>query len=243
MVLCNMLGCVRRMQPSIELHHQLADWEGGAGRPAGHGTKRALRIVPRWVQEGKGSGHPFVDAIFRAAEFGTASLEEGADQRQFQEAAQRVIYGTADLQRAYKEAVAGMQLPPLACKMSAQDFDVLELLSTIPAANTSRWMLSKAITTWTSRRSSDLRKTAFSCHRGLDHDRRMPFGLKNAPAHFQRFMERHLPGRLRSDRAAPNNLANPILRPSSNRKRSQPGDYRQRVREFIISKLTESTAG
>lgn len=32
-------------------------------------------------------------------------------------------------------------------------------------------------------------KTAFVCHRGLFQYRRVPFGLKGAPAHFQRFMD------------------------------------------------------
>lgn len=32
-------------------------------------------------------------------------------------------------------------------------------------------------------------KTAFTCHRGLFHYTRIPFGLKNAPAFFQRFMD------------------------------------------------------
>ena len=36
----------------------------------------------------------------------------------------------------------------------------------------------------------DKDKTSFSCHRGLFRFKRMPFGLRNAPAQFQRFMNR-----------------------------------------------------
>jgi hypothetical protein len=39
-------------------------------------------------------------------------------------------------------------------------------------------------------------KTAFLTHRGLCHYKRMPFGLKTAPAVFQKFMDNML-GRLR----------------------------------------------
>lgn len=36
---------------------------------------------------------------------------------------------------------------------------------------------------------SDKWKTAFICHKGLFQYKRVPFGLKNAPSHFQRFMD------------------------------------------------------
>lgn len=36
---------------------------------------------------------------------------------------------------------------------------------------------------------ADRWKTAFSCHKGLFEYKRVPFGLKGAPAYFQRFMD------------------------------------------------------
>lgn len=47
---------------------------------------------------------------------------------------------------------------------------------------------------------ADRYKTAFSCHRGLYEYTRVPFGLKNAPAFFQRFMDKLL-GSMRYDTA------------------------------------------